>query len=341
MADHQACAVGFCTTVIGGGSWGTALAVVLARSGRRVRLVVRSARQAAAINGNHRNPDYLSQRLLPESIEATNDLSAALTETALVVYALPCALLPDVMPNIVAGLTDARTPIIAACKGLHEQSGLRVDQVMAESNGAGCNLLLSGPSFADEVAQGIPTAITLAAADIEVARQAAACFDDTNFRIYLHDDVVGVALGGALKNVIAIAAGIADGLALGNNGMAALVTRGIHEMTRIATACGAQQSTLYGLSGLGDLVLTCHGGSSRNRQMGLALAQGLDAAAARLQVGQVVEGEKTARMALALAQQHQLEAPIIAAVCAVLDGRCSCQQALEQLLQRPERAEFA
>ncbi|MDX8412548.1 MAG: NAD(P)H-dependent glycerol-3-phosphate dehydrogenase [Mariprofundales bacterium] len=336
MADDQPCA-----TVIGGGSWGTALAVVLARSGRQVRLVVRSGRQAATINGSHRNPDYLSRRMLPASIEATNHLSPALAETALVVYALPCALLPRSMPNIVAGLRNPRTPIIAACKGLHEQSGLRVDQMMAQANGAGCNLLLSGPSFADEVVRGIPTAITLAAADIAVARQAATYFDDTNFRIYLHDDVVGVALGGALKNVIAIAAGIAEGLQLGNNGMAALVTRGIHEITRIATACGAEQSTLYGLSGLGDLVLTCHGGSSRNRQMGVALAQGLDAAAARLQVGQVVEGEKTARMALALAQQHQLEAPIIAAVCAVLDGQCSCHQALEQLLQRPECAEFA
>ena len=332
---------GGCTTVVGGGSWGTALATVLARSGSEVRLLVRNRRQAEAINRDHRNPDYLREVALPPSIVATCALAEALAGTTLVVYALPCALLPEVLARVVEGLADARTPMVAACKGLHEASGLRVDQMMAKVNGSGCNLLLSGPSFADEVAAGMPTAITLAADDLALAERVATRFADSGFRIYLHDDVVGVALGGALKNVIAIAAGIASGLGLGHNAMAALVTRGIHEMTRIATACGAQQSTLYGLSGLGDLVLTCNGGSSRNRQMGLALAAGLDVAAARREVGQVVEGEKTARMALALAARHQIEVPIIAAVCAVLDGRCSCKQALQQLLQRPERPEFA
>jgi len=330
-----------CTTVIGGGSWGTALATVLARSGKPVKLLVRNHHQADTINRSHYNPNYLLQTALPCSIQAVESLSIALADTSLVVYALPCALLPKMLATIVDGLEDSRTPIIAACKGLHEASGMRVDQMMVQTNRLGCNLLLSGPSFADEVAQGKPTAITLAAGDIALAQQAASCFDDTNFRIYLNDDLVGVALGGALKNVIAIAAGIASGLGLGHNAMAALVTRGIHEITRVATACGAQPSTLYGLSGLGDLVLTCNGGSSRNRQMGLALAEGLDVAAARAQVGQVVEGEKTARMARELARQHQIEVPIIAAVCAVLDGRCSCQQALELLLQRPEHAEFA
>ncbi|MDQ6965033.1 MAG: NAD(P)H-dependent glycerol-3-phosphate dehydrogenase [Mariprofundales bacterium] len=328
-------------TVIGGGSWGTALAVVLARGGNRVHLLVRTPHQAAAINRDHRNPDYLSSQRLSASIEATDELTVALAGTRAVIYALPCMLLPEMLAHIVRVLDGRAMPIVAACKGLQSQSGLRVDQVMAQVNGGGCNLLLSGPSFADEVAQGVPTAITLAATEMALARQVAPFFDGSTLRIYLHDDVVGVALGGALKNVIAIAAGIADGLQLGNNALAALVTRGIHEMTRIAVACGAQQATMYGLAGLGDLVLTCHGGSSRNRQLGLALAAGLDVAAARRRVGQVVEGERSARMALSLAQQHQVDAPIVAAVCAVLDGSCSCQQALDRLLQRPLRAEFS
>ncbi len=326
-------------TVVGGGSWGTALAIVLARGGSSVQLVVRRDEQAEKINRERRNPDYLREIMLPPSIHATTDLEAALDRSQCIIYALPCGQLPDLLPTIRAR-TEPTVPVIAACKGLHEQSGLRVDEMLVPSIGADRALLLSGPSFADEVATGMPTAITLAATRLELARQVAPFFRDTGFRIYPHDDLTGVALGGALKNIIAIAAGIADGLGLGHNAMAALVTRGIQEMTRLARACGAQPETLYGLSGLGDLVLTCNGGLSRNRRMGRALAEGMDAAEARRHVGQVVEGEKSARMARRLAEQHGIETPIISAVCRVLDGDWSCRLALQSLLTRPERAEF-
>ncbi|MDX8396000.1 MAG: NAD(P)H-dependent glycerol-3-phosphate dehydrogenase, partial [Mariprofundaceae bacterium] len=196
-----------------------------------------------------------------------------------------------------------------------------------------------GPSFAKEVAQGQPTAITMAATHIKLAEQAAELFNDSNFRVYTSTDLAGVALGGSLKNIIAIASGIAGGLNLGHNATAALITRGIVEISRLAIACGANQETLNGLSGLGDLILTCTGALSRNRKMGIALAQGMDTKTAREHVGQVVEGERTALAACKLAEKLGIDMPITKTVNAVLQGQISPKDAVHSLMTRPEKVE--
>jgi len=215
----------------------------------------------------------------------------------------------------------------------------RVDELLMRYVGEHRTLILSGPSFAAEVASGKPTAITLAASHLDLASEVSALFEDCNFRVYTSTDLVGVSLGGALKNIIAIAAGMAEGMHLGHNAMAALVTRGIAEISRLTSVCGGQPDTMAGLSGLGDLLLTCTGSLSRNRKMGMALASGRNADEARKYVGQVVEGEKTATAAVQLAKKHHIEMPITQAVYNVLNGSESPQQALQSLLDRPQRHE--
>ncbi|PJA32701.1 MAG: glycerol-3-phosphate dehydrogenase [Zetaproteobacteria bacterium CG_4_9_14_3_um_filter_53_7] len=322
--------------VLGAGSWGTALALVLARSGRRqVRLVASNDLQAVAINEAGENLRYLPGIPLPKNITVTADLQMALNDIDVCVYALPCAAADDFLPLLVGG----SYPVVAACKGLHPQSLLRTDEMLAKYIDRSRIALLSGPSFAREVAEGQPTAITMAAEDISMAAKAAAHFDDTNFRIYLSDDVVGVAMGGALKNVIAIAAGMADGLGLGHNSVAAVVTRGLSEIARLTQACGGKAETLMGLSGLGDLVLTCTGSLSRNRQFGIAIAQGQSLSEAIDEIGQVVEGVRTARAVHQMATQMQIELPLMQSVHLVLAGELTIAEALVQLMSRPEKAE--
>jgi len=248
---------------------------------------------------------------------------------------LPCA----VAETALIRLRAYEHPIIAANKGINPDTLERVDELLIRFVGKERTLLLSGPSFAAEVAAGKPTAITLAASNMETAKQVAALFEDSNFRIYTSNDLVGVALGGALKNVIAIAAGIAEGMHLGHNAMAALVTRGIAEISRITEACGGKAETMSGLSGLGDLLLTCTGSLSRNRKMGMALASGLSVEKAREYVGQVVEGEKTATAAVKLAKKYQIDMPITQNVYDVLQGNASPKKALQTLLERPEKDE--
>ncbi|MDX8404319.1 MAG: NAD(P)H-dependent glycerol-3-phosphate dehydrogenase [Mariprofundaceae bacterium] len=323
--------------VIGAGSWGTALAMVLARRGREVRLLARTETQAEEMNRQHENSHFLPGAPFPASLSVTAAYDAALADTAATILAVPCAAADSVLSR----LTVLDTPVIAACKGLNPDTLERVDELVTRHVRPKRTALLSGPSFARDSAEGLPTAITMAAADIELAQQCAALFDDPAFRIYTSTDMPGVALGGALKNVIAIAAGIAAGLGLGHSAMAALVTRGIAEITRLAVACGGRPETLSGLSGLGDLVLTCTGDLSRNRSMGMALAKGMSVDEARAHVGQVVEGERTAFAACKLAQQHAVEMPISETVCAVLLGQVKAADAVVQLLSRPEKHEQA
>ncbi len=323
-------------SVLGAGSWGTALALVLARSGRRqVRLFTHDPAHAAVLQSERQNDLYLPGISLPENIDITADAEAAIAHADAVVYALPCAAADDFLPL----LRDGDYPVIAACKGLHPQTLQRTDEMLAQHIDRQRIALLSGPSFALEVAQNQPTAITMAAAEIDLARRAAAFFDESNFRIYLSDDLVGVAMGGALKNVIAIAAGMADGLGFGHNSVAAAVTRGLAEMARLAVACGGQQETLMGLSGLGDLVLTCTGSLSRNRRFGMAVARGQQSAAAMAEIGQVVEGVRTAEAAHRMAEQLGIELPLMQCVHRVLNGEMSIESALAALLSRPERVE--
>jgi len=322
-------------TVLGAGSWGTALALVLARSGCDVRLVARNAAQADLLNSSRENARYLPGIVLPDNLQVTADAVAAVQGIMACVYALPCAAADDALPILAAG----DYPVIAACKGLHPVTLERMDQVLARYIDPARIALLSGPSFAVEVAQGQPTAITMAASTLARAEAAAALFDDTSFRIYSSDDLVGVAMGGALKNVIAIAAGMADGLGFGHNSVAAAVTRGLAEMARLTVACGGRTETLMGLSGLGDLVLTCTGELSRNRRFGAAIARGRGVAEAVKDIGQVVEGVRTAQAVDRLAEHLKIELPLMQTVHRVLCGQLPLQEAVHALMSRPERAE--
>ena len=317
--------------VIGAGSWGSALAMVLARGGRHVRLYARSDEKAMQMQAARENTTYLPGICFPETLQVSADLDWVLKDAEAVVMALPCSASESMLPR----LATAEVPVIAACKGINPHTLERVDELFLRHLGEQRACLLSGPSFAREVACGQPTAITLAAKDAGLAAQAAALFDDSSFRIYTSHDMAGVALGGALKNVIAIAAGIAEGLHLGHNAAAALITRGIVEMTRLAMRFGGQQETLSGLSGLGDLVLTCTGELSRNRQFGMAMAQGASADEATARVGQVVEGRRTTAAAWQMARDVGVEMPITGAVYAVLHEQLSPQEAVSSLLSRP------
>ncbi len=322
--------------VLGAGSWGTALATVLARSGKRhVYLYTRDASHAEAIHQQHENIRYLPGITLPDNIHVTSHIDEAIDSIDACVYALPCAAVDDYLPL----LANGDFPVIAACKGLHPQRLTRSDEMLAQYIARSRIAILSGPSFAHEVAMDQPTAITMAAATIEQAHVAAAFFDNTNFRIYLSDDVVGVAMGGALKNVIAIAAGMADGLGFGHNSVAAAVTRGLSEMARLTVACGGRQETMMGLSGLGDLVLTCTGALSRNRRFGMALARGVGIEQAQAEIGQVVEGLRTAQAVNHLAGKLALELPLMQSIHRVLSGKLDIQNGLMRLMSRPERPE--
>jgi len=322
--------------VLGAGSWGTALALVLARSGKRqVSLYTRDEQQVRRINQSRENTDYLPGIRLPDNIHLSSDLNVAITNIDACVYALPCIAMDDYLPQLAA----ANYPVIAACKGLHPEHLMRNDEILAQYIDRSRIALLSGPSFAMEVAQNQPTAITMAAQTLELAQQAASFFDDTNFRIYPSDDVVGVAMGGALKNVIAIAAGMADGLGFGHNSVAAAVTRGLSEIARLTVASGGRTETMMGLSGLGDLVLTCTGSLSRNRRFGIAIAQGKSLTQAETEIGQVVEGVRTAQAVALMAEKLELELPLMQSVHHILSGQLDIQHALLQLLARPERPE--
>ncbi len=321
--------------VIGAGSWGTALAMVLARSGRPVSLLTRSEAQACQILRERQNSRYLPGLPLPPNITPAAVLAEVLDQAEAIVLAVPCA----VTESYLARFRDDDRLVIATAKGLHPDTMERMDELLVRYLGRARMALLSGPSFAQEVAQGKPTAITMAAHDLATAAYAASFFSDQHFRVYHSDDPAGVAIGGSLKNVIAIAAGIADGMQLGHNAIAALVTRGISEISRLAVACGARAATLAGLSGLGDLVLTCTGDLSRNRRFGMALAQGMDMATARAHIGQVVEGERTTRAVCQLARQKGVDMPISFAVDRILSQGVAPEVALSSLLARPEGCE--
>ncbi|PCI43040.1 MAG: glycerol-3-phosphate dehydrogenase [Proteobacteria bacterium] len=321
--------------VLGAGSWGTALAMVLARQSRPVTLIARNPETAELMQQSRENKRYLPNIRFPDSLTVSSSHSPTLEQASAIVLALPCSAILEILPQ----LSGLNKPIIAACKGLNPQTLERMDETLLHHIGSANAALLSGPSFAIEVAQGMPTAITMAASSESLARHAASFFDDPSFRIYTSTDMTGVAMGGALKNIIAIAAGVAEGLNLGHNTTAALITRGISEISRLAVACGGKPETLSGLSGLGDLVLTCTGSLSRNRQMGIALASGMDTNAARAHVGQVVEGERSALAACRLAEKMGIDMPISQAVQALLSGKISAQAVVQALLARPEKNE--
>ena len=321
--------------IVGSGSWGTALALSLARRGdHSIALWSHSAAVGT----------YLPGFPIPQQVQPVTDLAAAIAGADIVISAVPSQYVRSVYQQI-APLLEHGQIIVSATKGIEDQTFLRmtqvIEQVLAESHVAGIPAgALSGPSFAQEVAAGDPTAITIASAESGIANRLQEELSAPGLRLYTNDDVVGVELGGALKNVIAIAAGIASGLGLGHNSAAAIITRGVAEITRLAAACGGRRETLAGLSGLGDLVLTCTGPLSRNRSVGVELGRGhkLPAILAQLQ-GKVAEGVRTTSAALGLARAHDVEMPITEQMASILEHAKSPQDAIRELMARPGRDE--
>ena len=318
--------------VLGAGAWGTALAAVLA--GRhRVTLWARDAAQAQAIGAARRNARYLPEIALPANLRVTADFAAAVAEAKLVFLATPVAGLRGALKRL------AHIPFLWLCKGFEQESGALPHEIAAA---AGIRVpcgALSGPSFALEVARGLPCALTLASADRAFAAQAAAELHGGRLRVYHSDDVIGVEIGGAVKNVLAIAVGICDGLGLGQNARAALITRGLAELARLGVALGGRAETVMGLTGAGDLILTATGDLSRNRRVGLELARGTRLEAIVAGLGHVAEGVRSAHATLARARTCGVDMPITAAVDAVLEGRITPPQAVDMLLARDPKAE--
>jgi glycerol-3-phosphate dehydrogenase (NAD(P)+) len=324
--------------VIGAGAWGTALALAARRAGSDVVIWARDPAIAAAIDRRHENPVYLSGIALDPELRATSDLAASLAGADALLLVVPAQFLRDVLSALASYLPPAM-PLLLCAKGI-EIGSL---QTMAEVAAALCPgyplAVLSGPSFAAEVARDLPTAITIASRDPLVARLFATALGSPRFRPYLSEDPVGVELGGAVKNVLAIACGIVDGLMLGDNARAALITRGLAEMTRLGLAKGARAETFAGLSGLGDLVLTCGGTQSRNHALGVALGRGQSLDEALAGRRSVVEGVASAASVAALAARLGIEMPIVAAVDAVLHRGMAIAPMIEELLARPRRSE--
>jgi glycerol-3-phosphate dehydrogenase (NAD(P)+) len=324
--------------ILGAGAWGTGLGIALAAR-HSVTLWARDAAQAEAIEAARRNHRYLPEIALPTALAVSGDLDAALMDPELIVLAMPVAGLRALAQS----LKDRRNEVafLWLCKGFEEGTGLLPHEIVLSVLGDSSPVCgaLSGPSFALEVAQGLPCALTLAARDEGFAQSAATRLHGGRLRIYYSDDLLGVEIGGAVKNVLAIAVGISDGMGLGQNARAALVTRGLTEIRRLGVALGASPETIMGLTGAGDLVLTATGSLSRNRKVGLELAQGRPLREILARLGHVAEGVRSAREALVLAAKMGVELPITRAVNAVLGGEVSAQAALEMLLARDPRSE--
>lgn len=328
--------------ILGAGAWGTALAVHAAKR-HAVLLWARDAALVASLRTERRNERYLPGVALDPGIGFTDDLGEACrwldVAGSLAVVATPVAGLRGTLRALDVALPDAPAGVVWLCKGIEAATGRLAHEVAADELHRHAAGVLSGPSFAQEVAAGLPVALTVASSSPALQAAAVDAFHHGPARIYRSDDVVGVELGGALKNVMAIAAGICDGLALGQNARAALITRGLAESVRLGTAMGARAETFMGLTGLGDLVLTCTGDLSRNRQVGLALAAGESLAAIVARLGHVAEGVPCAQAAETLARQHGVDMPIVSAVNAVLAGRQGARDAVLALLSREPRNE--
>ncbi|HET7363837.1 MAG TPA: NAD(P)H-dependent glycerol-3-phosphate dehydrogenase [Burkholderiales bacterium] len=320
--------------VLGAGAWGTAISCVLAAR-LEVSLWARDAAQAATIGATRRNERYLPGFQLPTTVRVSADLGEATRDAGLLLAATPVAGLRSLL-----GALGAPAPLVWLCKGFEEGTGELPHQIARAALGAkGRFGALSGPSFAEEVARGLPCALTLASDDADFARATAATLHGGRMRIYYSTDLVGVEIAGAVKNVMAIAAGISDGMGLGMNARAALITRGLAEITRLGAVLGGAPETFMGLAGAGDLILTATGDLSRNRRVGLELARGRSLKDIVATLGHVAEGVHSAREVAKLAAQHRVEMPVSDAVCAVLDARITAAAAVERLLARESKME--
>jgi len=327
--------------IIGGGSWGTALSLALGRKGHPIRLWVFEKELVSSINRERRNALYLSEFELPECVSASDSLAVVLSGADIVLTVVPShhcravyeSMLPLLHPEMV---------LVSATKGIENESLMRMSEVIRAVTAPVFRArvaVISGPSFAKEVAKGDPTAIVVASEDLGVAQMIQQEFSSPSLRLYTNTDVAGVELGGAVKNVIAIAAGVCAGLGFGFNSLAALVTRGLSEMTRLAVACGGKRDTLGGLAGMGDLLLTCTGELSRNRSVGVQLGQGRKLAEVVGSTRMVAEGVLTTTATLCLARKHDVEMPITEQMDAVLHHGKSPREAIRELMERRLKCE--
>lgn len=325
--------------ILGAGAWGTALAVTLARSGREVTLAIRRRERLEAIRAAAENAAYLPGVAIPPNLALTDNWRAAANGAATLVMAIPSRMARDAFAPVVSAIAP-HAAIVSVTKGMEPETLMTMTRMIAElAPPASRVAALSGPGFAAEVARGKPAALVAAAADPEVALRVQELFATPTLRVYRSADVTGVEMGGVIKNVIAIAAGISDGLDLGSSARAALITRGLAEMTRLAVVAGGRAETMAGLAGLGDLVLTCTGTLSRNRALGLRLAAGAPWSQTG-DDGQIAEGAVNARAVRALAERYNVDTPIVAAVHRVLYEAAPATAMVEELLSRELKAEF-
>ena len=327
--------------VIGSGSYGTCLAILLGHAGHDVRLWCRSAETAASMQVERANEAYLPGARLPPTVSVSSDLEASVRDASIVVAVTPSHVSRDVLGRAAKAMHPDAI-VVNASKGLEDGTLSTIDAIYRDifsPRMAARATYLSGPTFAGEIAAGMPSAIVLAGRDPETLRHAQAEMSSERFRVYVTDDVIGVLVGGALKNVIAIAAGVSDGLAGGSNARAALITRGLAEITRIGVAMGAQPLTFAGLSGIGDLVLTCSGDASRNRRVGMALGQGKTMAEILADMRMVAEGVKTTKVAHELAAKLGVAAPITDVMYRIIHQGEPARAAMSPLMTRALRAE--
>lgn len=325
-------------TVLGGGSWGTALAILLSNNGHPPLLWARDSAQAKQMADERCNRRYLPGVLFPPLLRTTAKLDEALGSTRDLLVVVPSHAFRDLLSEV-ARIRPSGLRIAWATKGLEPGTGRFLSEVCTELMGACPQAVLSGPTFAAEIARGLPAAITLASNDEAFAQSLLRQFHAENFRVYSSQDLIGVQVGGAVKNVLALAAGVADGLGFGANTRAALIARGLSEMMRFGVAVGAKRETLMGLAGLGDLVLTCTDDQSRNRRAGLVLGKGGTMDQAQQSIGQVIEGFRTTAEVMRVAQKHNLEMPITEQVWRLLKGEVTASEAVEALMSRAPSAE--
>ncbi|MBQ1228603.1 MAG: NAD(P)H-dependent glycerol-3-phosphate dehydrogenase, partial [Firmicutes bacterium] len=325
--------------IIGAGSFGTALAMVLANKGHQVTLWARDFMQISYMEKNLENKHYLPDVKLPETIEFTSELETAVSGKDYLVFAVPAQSFRGVFEKS-CQYFDSSVPVINVAKGIEKGTMMRLSEVAEKIRPDVRYAALSGPSHAEEVAREMPTTVVAACFDHDLAVEVQQLFNTDKFRVYSNQDLLGVELGGALKNIIALGAGICDGMGFGDNTKAALMTRGITEMTRLGYALGADMATFSGLAGIGDLIVTCTSMHSRNRRCGILIGQGMDPQKATEEIGMVVEGISTAEAAFSLAEISNVEMPITDNIYRVIHGELSVQQAVEQLMGRMTKNEM-
>lgn len=328
-------------TILGAGSWGTALALYLARRHQTVRVWSIDTSEIEAMQRDKANQRYMPGYAFPDYIQPMTNLAEAVHGAEDIIVVVPSVGFRHVL-SLVKPLIHSSVRIVCATKGLDTETGQLLGEVAEEILGDSCQFaVLSGPSFAREVAAGLPCAVVIASHDKASLTELSQRFNSPLFRIYTTHDVVGVEFGGVAKNVIAIATGISDGMELGANARSALITRGLAEIIRLGTALGGRLETFVGLSGLGDLILTCSDNQSRNRRLGLAIGKGQDIHEAEREIGQVVEGKRNAELVLNLAKQHGISMPISETIWEILQGKLTAKAAIENLLSRTATSEFS